>query len=70
MKRIQIEITVEHMGDGDEVDESLIDSPPDETATMSLSKFTDDVTPSTDTVDNLAAELARRYRTINARKTN
>jgi hypothetical protein len=72
MKTIRIEISVEHvMDEADDVGDTIVESGvPDESTTMALTKCIDDNESTAAAVEQLNAELMRRFKFINARRTN
>jgi hypothetical protein len=75
MKIIAVEISVEHVTDEPSVDlmndeEEAVIASHGESFTLTISQEVGDDESAAPHIEKAAAELLRRYRTINARKTN
>lgn len=73
MKTLRIEISVQHVQDeeNDEPGDTVVAcSVPAESTTMELTACIDDTEPTVGAVEKLNAELMRRFKFINARRTN
>lgn len=66
MKIVAIEISINH---SDDTAEDRFQSS-DENSTLAMTRCIEDTTPTGPVVEELSAELLRRYKVLNSRKTN